>query len=103
MFINGEKDELMMKTEIYMLRTTVNDNIVEFKGRFLFTHFHFFSSILEFELNFFLFSVASHALGAFLETVTQLWIVMEYMDLGCLADILACYENDRLKMNEACM
>jgi hypothetical protein len=35
MFLSGEKDELMMKTEIYMLRTTVNDNIVQFLGAFM--------------------------------------------------------------------
>jgi hypothetical protein len=33
--MNGEKDEIMMKTEIYMLRTVVHDNIVQFVCAFM--------------------------------------------------------------------
>jgi serine/threonine protein kinase len=33
--MNGEKDEVMMKTEIYMLRTVVHKNIVQYICSFM--------------------------------------------------------------------
>lgn len=35
-----------------------------------------------------------------MESPSNLWVVMEYMDVGCLTDILAYYEDNQFKMTE---
>jgi len=66
MQLMDKKSEEMMKTEIYMMKTTNHKNIVKFQG-------------------------------ACFDGPKNLWVVMEYMNAGCLTDLLMHYDQFQMK------